>query len=106
PVVLRGGYLTDMHSFQFRLRQAARRDGLVGRYPRILLSGHGPLDLLRRFDSLSGRRQPLRIQLSGKGEELAALAADSVDLAVVEAPDIDAIGQLVRVARKGLLIRR
>lgn len=95
-----------MNSIQFILRQAPLRDGLGGRDPRILLSSHQPLELLQRFDSLSGRRQPLRIQLSGKGEELAALAADSVDLAVVEAPDIDAIGQLVRVARKGLLIRR
>ncbi len=55
---------------------------------------------------LRGRRGPLQIRFAEEGSALASLATDSIDLAVMEASGLDCIGQLIRVARKGLILRR
>lgn len=96
-----------MNHLLFTLRLSPLNRGLAGRDPHVLLAGRHQLELLERLDTVSpGRRGALRIRFAEQGNALAGLATDSIDLAVVEAPSADCIGQLVRVARKGILIRR
>ena len=95
-----------MNSSLFTLRTAPLARGLAGRDLQILLGGQRQVELLKQLDALSGQRGPLRIRFAEEGAALARLATDSIDLAVIEAPGLDCIGQLVRVARKGLIIRR
>lgn len=91
-----------MNSSLFTLRTAVVSRCLAGRDPQILLGGQCQAELLK-YLPVSG---PLRIQFAAEGVALAGLATDSIDLAVVEAFHEDCLGQLVRVARKGLIIRR
>jgi len=95
-----------MNSSLFTLRTAPVARGLAGRDPQILLGGQRQVDLIRRLDALRGRRGPLQIHFAEEGSALASLATDSIDLAVMEASGLDCIGQLIRVARKGLILRR
>lgn len=97
-----------MNTLLFTLRLAPLNRGLAGRDPHILLAGDHQLELLKRLDRVTaGRRHhSLRIRFAEQGNSLAGLATDSIDLAVVEAPSADCLGELVRVARKAILIRR
>lgn len=95
-----------MNRLLFTLRLTPLQ-GLAGREPHILLAGEHQLELLKRLDNRSsGRRRSLRIRFADQDSTLETLATDSVDLAVIEARGVDCIGQLVRVARKGILVRR
>ncbi|HLT04518.1 MAG TPA: class I SAM-dependent methyltransferase [Pseudomonas sp.] len=95
-----------MNHLLFTLRLTPLQ-GLAGREPHILLAGEHQLELLKRLDNRSsGRRRSLRIRFADQDSTLETLATDSVDLAVIEARGVDCIGQLVRVARKGILVRR
>lgn len=95
-----------MNSSLFSLRTAPLARGLAGRDLQILLGGPRQVELLKQLDAQPGRRGSLQIRFANEGATLASLATDSIDLALIEAPSLDCIGQLVRVARKGLIIRR
>ena len=90
----------------FTLRTVPLAHGLAGRDPRILLGGSRQVELLKQLDALPGRRGSLQIRFADSGASLDSLATDSIDLALLEAPSLDCIGELVRVARKGLILRR
>ncbi|MCQ4320223.1 class I SAM-dependent methyltransferase [Stutzerimonas stutzeri] len=95
------------------LRLAPITSGLVRSNPKILLGGSHQPSLLRYLDGWPKRWSKPRaflVQFSGADESLAHFAADSFDLAVIQAPSAagleDCVRQLVRVARQGLIVRR
>lgn len=98
---------------QSLLRLAPITTGLVLRNPRILLGGSHQPTLLRYLEGWPkrwDRPRNLLIQFVREGESLARFASDSFDMAVIQAPSAeelpDALGELVRVARQGLITRR
>lgn len=95
------------------LRLAPITSGLVLRNPRILLGGSHQPTLLRYLEGWPkrwGRPRTFLIQFARDGESLARFPSDSFDMAVIQAPTTeqlaDVVGQLVRVARQGLITRR
>ena len=83
------------------------------RTPKILLGGPHQPTLLRYLDgwpTRRGRPRTFLIQFVGTDESLARFASDSFDLAVVQAPSAEGlhslVGELIRVARQGLIVRR
>lgn len=95
------------------IRLAPITSGLVLRNPRILLGGSHQPTLLRYLDGWPKRwagPRTFRIQFVQNDEPLARFPRDSFDLAVVQAPSAErlgeTIGDLVRVARQGLITRR
>ncbi|MCY1330361.1 hypothetical protein D9M71_185150 [compost metagenome] len=95
------------------LRLAPITTGLVLRNPRILLGGSHQPTLLRYLEGWPkrwDRPRNLLIQFVREGESLARFASDSFDMAVIQAPSAEelpeALGELVRVARQGLITRR
>ncbi|MDH4871920.1 class I SAM-dependent methyltransferase [Pseudomonas sp. BN515] len=95
------------------LRLAPITTGLALRNPRILLGGSHQPTLLRYLEGWPkrwGRPRNLLIQFARDGESLARFASDSFDMAVIQAPSAaelpEVLGQLVRVARQGLITRR
>ncbi|MBK4988032.1 hypothetical protein [Pseudomonas sp. S36] len=85
----------------------------AARTPRILLGGQHQPTLLRHLEGLSRRRGQARaflIQFAETGQHLAQYANDRFDLAVIQAPApedaADIIGNLVRIARQGLITGR
>jgi len=80
--------------------------------PCILLGGRHQPSLLRHLDGLSRRKGQARAFLVQFVEATASLARyrdDHFDLAVIQSPSRDAaaetIGELIRVARQGLITR-
>ena len=95
------------------LRLAPITSGLVLRNPRILLGGSHQPTLLRYLEGWPkrwGRPRNFLIQFARDGESLARFASDSFDMAVIQAPSADklpaVVGELVRVARQGLITLR
>jgi hypothetical protein len=95
------------------LRLAPITSGLVLRNPRILLGGSHQPTLLRYLEGWPkrwGRPRNFLIQFARDGESLARFASDSFDLAVIQAPPAEklpaVVGELVRVARQGLIALR
>jgi len=95
------------------IRLAPITSGLVLRNPRILLGGNHQPTLLRYLEGWPKRWQgprTFRIQFVQDGESLGRFARDGFDLAVVQAPPPQSletvVGELVRVARQGLITRR
>ncbi|MDH4584332.1 class I SAM-dependent methyltransferase [Pseudomonas sp. BN415] len=95
------------------LRLAPITTGLVLRNPRILLGGSHQPTLLRYLEGWPqrwGRPRNFLIQFVREGESLARFSSDSFDMAVIQAPSAEelpeALSQLVRVARQGLITRR
>ncbi|MBK5006244.1 hypothetical protein [Pseudomonas sp. S32] len=85
----------------------------ASRTPRILLGGQHQPTLLRHLEGLSRRRGQARaflIQFAETGHHLAQYANDRFDLAVIQAPApedaAEIIGNLVRIARQGLITGR
>jgi hypothetical protein len=83
------------------------------RNPRILLGGSHQPTLLRYLEGWPKRWDRPRnflIQFAREGESLSRFASDSFDMAVIQAPSAEelpeVLGQLVRVARQGLITRR
>ena len=98
---------------QPQIRLAPITSGLVLRNPRILLGGSHQPTLLRYLEGWPKRwagPRAFRIQFVQNDESLSRFSRDSFDLAVVQAPSAErlaeAIGDLVRVARQGLITRR
>ncbi|MCY1185074.1 hypothetical protein D9M73_258250 [compost metagenome] len=95
------------------LRLAPITSGLVLRNPRILLGGSHQPTLLRYLEGWPkrwGRPRNFLIQFARDGESLARFASDSFDMAVIQAPSAEklpaVVGELVRVARQGLITLR
>ena len=95
------------------LRLAPITSGLVLRNPRILLGGSHQPTLLRYLEGWPNRWDHPRnflIQFVRDGESLARFARDSFDMAVIQAPSAEelpaVVGDLVRVARQGLITLR
>ncbi|MFZ6049451.1 class I SAM-dependent methyltransferase [Pseudomonas sp. CR3202] len=95
------------------LRLAPITSGLVLRNPRILLGGSHQPTLLRYLEGWPkrlGRQRNFLIQFAREGESLARFVSDGFDMAVIQAPSAEdlpeVVGQLVRVARQGLITRR
>jgi len=95
------------------VRLAPITTGLVRRNPKILLGGTHQPTLLRYLDGWPKRWDKPRtflIQFAHAEESLQRFAADSFDLAVVQAPSAERLEELVReltrVARQGLITRR
>ena len=95
------------------LRLAPITGSLTPNNPKILLGGSHQPSLLRYLDGWPkrwGKPRAFLVQFTGADESLAHLAADSFDLAVIQAPDPErleeSIRQLTRVARQGLIVRR
>ncbi|MDT4841522.1 hypothetical protein FQZ97_753800 [compost metagenome] len=95
------------------LRLAPITSGLVLRNPRILLGGANQPTLLRYLEGWPkrwGRPRNFLIQFARDGESLARFASDSFDMAVIQAPSAEklpaVVGELVRVARQGLITLR
>lgn len=95
------------------LRLAPITTGLVLRNPRILLGGSHQPTLLRYLEGWPkrwGRQRNFLIQFAREGESLSRFASDSFDMAVIQTPAAEelpeVLGQLVRVARQGLITRR
>lgn len=102
-----------MSSSTFQIRLAPITSGLVRREPKILLGGDHQPSLLQYLDGWPkhwGKKSLSRVQFALDPKSLADLPADSFDLAVVETPmavsAAEAIHELTRVARQGLIIRR
>jgi len=102
-----------MISPQPLVRLAPITTGLVQRNPKILLGGSHQPTLLRYLEGWPkrwGRPRTFLIQFAHDGESLARFAADSFDLAVVQAPSAECLAEVVReltrVARQGLITRR
>ncbi len=94
------------------LRLAPITSGLVRSNPKILLGSHQP-SLLRYLDGWPkrwGKPRAFLVQFTGADESLAHFAADSFDLAVIQAPSRErldeCVRELTRVARQGLIVRR
>lgn len=82
---------------------------LVRRNPRILLGGVHQPTLLRYLDGWPARREGQRaflVQFAEEGESLQRFADNSFDFAVLQRPSAEALGQLTRVARQGLITLR
>ena len=82
------------------------------RNPRILLGGHHQPTLLRYLEGWPkrwGGARTFRIEFVANEQGLGRFASDSFDLAVISAPEAgqsaQAIKELVRVARQGLITR-
>ena len=95
------------------IRLAPITTGLIQRNPRILLGGAHQPTLLRYLEGWPkrwGGPRNFLIQFAREGESLERFASNSFDLAVIQAPaaeDLPAVvGELVRVARQGLITRR
>lgn len=95
------------------IRLAPITSGLVRSNPKILLAGNHQPSLLRYLDGWAkrcGRPRAFLAQFTGADESLAHFAADSFDLAVIQAPTAerldDCVRELTRVARQGLIVRR
>ena len=95
------------------LRLAPITSGLVRSNPKILLGGSHQPSLLRYLDGLPqrlGQPRAFLVQFTGADESLAHFAADSFDLAVIQAPSRErldeCVRELTRVARQGLIVRR
>ncbi|BAN49038.1 hypothetical protein [Metapseudomonas resinovorans] len=95
------------------LRLAPITSGLVLRNPRILLGGSHQPTLLRYLEGWPkrwGGPRNFLIQFVREGESLSRFANDSFDMAVIQAPATEllpeVLGQLVRVARQGLITLR
>ncbi|MGK9064198.1 class I SAM-dependent methyltransferase [Stutzerimonas chloritidismutans] len=95
------------------LRLAPITSGLVRSNPKILLGGSHQPSLLRYLDGWSRRTcrpRAFLVQFTGADESLAHFAANSFDLAVVQAPSREnlerSVHELIRVARQGLIVRR
>ncbi|QGZ30691.1 class I SAM-dependent methyltransferase [Stutzerimonas stutzeri] len=95
------------------LRLAPITGGLVRSNPKILLGGSHQPSLLRYLDGWPrrwGKPRAFLVQFAGADESLAQFAADSFDLAVIQAPHgerlDECIRELTRVARQGLILRR
>ncbi|VXC63658.1 conserved hypothetical protein [Pseudomonas sp. 8Z] len=95
------------------IRLAPITSGLPLRNPRILLGGNHQPTLLRYLEGWPKRwsgPRAFRIQFVQNGESLRRFPRDSFDLAVLQAPSAErlneTIGDLVRVARQGLITRR
>lgn len=95
------------------IRLAPITSGLVLRNPRILLGGSHQPTLLRYLEGWPKRwagPRTFRIQFVQNDESLGRFPSDSFDLAVVQAPSAvrltEAVSDLVRVARQGLITRR
>lgn len=87
--------------------------GRILRNPKILLGGSHQPTLLRYLDGWPmrwGARRTFLIQFVHDGESLARFASDSFDFAVLQAPCTerlhDSVGDLIRVAKQGLITRR
>lgn len=100
-----------MQNSQSSLLLNASNVASAKRSPKILLGGQHQPTLLRCLDGWSRRYGVPRaflIQFVAEGESLAHFANDSFDMAVLQAPSSqqagEMIGQLVRVARQGLII--
>lgn len=96
---------------QIRLTPITSASGL--RNPRILLSGDsasGWLKYLEGWPRRLGGPHSLSIEQVTDSAALAGYASDSFDLAVVQSPPVaelpEWLGELLRVARQGLIIRR
>ena len=82
---------------------------MIRRNPRVLLSGPQQPALLRCLDGWPSRREGRRaflVQFAEEGDSLRRFATDSFDFAVLQRPSSEAIGQLLRVARQGLISLR
>lgn len=95
------------------LRLAPITSGLVRSNPKILLGGNHQPSLLRYLDGWPkrwGKPRAFLVQFAGADESLAHFAADSFDLAIVQAPCGEGVNecihQLTRVARQGLIVLR
>lgn len=95
------------------LRLAPITSGLVRSNPKILLGGSHQPSLLRYLDGWPkrwGKPRAFLVQFTGADESLAHFAADSFDLAVIQAPSRErldeCVRELTRVARQGLIVRR
>ncbi|AHL75988.1 hypothetical protein CH92_13145 [Stutzerimonas stutzeri] len=95
------------------LRLAPITSGLACSNPKILLGGSHQPSLLRYLDGWPkrwGKPHAFLVQFTGADESLAHFAADSFDLAVIQAPSAerleDCVRELTRVARQGLIVRR
>lgn len=95
------------------IRLSPITSGLERRTPKILLGGCHQPTLLRYLDgwpTRRGRPRTFLIQFVGEDEPLVRFASDSFDLAVLQAPSAEGleslVGELVRVARQGLIVRR
>ena len=92
-----------------QIRIAPITTGFIARNPRILLGGTHQPTLLRYLDGWPCRRDGRRaflVQFAETGDSLQRFAADSFDFAVLQRPDREAIGQLTRIARQGLITLR
>ncbi|WP_437883973.1 class I SAM-dependent methyltransferase [Pseudomonas sp. LRF_L74] len=80
--------------------------------PRILLGGNHQPTLLRCLDGWPkrwGSPRNFLIQFNHDGESLSRFPRDAFDMAVIQTPAEHAdvlIGELLRVARQGLITRR
>lgn len=95
------------------LRLAPITTGLVLRNPRVLLGGSHQPTLLRYLEGWPkrwDRQRNFLIRFAREGESLSCFASDSFDMAVIQAPSSEelpeVLGQLVRVARQGLITFR
>jgi len=95
------------------IRLAPITSGFVRSNPKILLGGNHQPSLLRYLDGWPKRwvrPRAFLVQFTGADESLAHFAADSFDLAVVQAPTAErldeCVRELTRVARQGLIVRR
>ncbi|MCY1272509.1 hypothetical protein D9M68_206210 [compost metagenome] len=95
------------------IRLAPITSGPLLRNPKVLLGGAHQPTLLRYLEGWPkrwSRPHTLLIQFARDGESLARFAADSFDLAVVQAPSAaqlpELVRELTRVARQGLITRR
>lgn len=95
------------------IRLAPITSGLIQRNPRILLGGDHPPTLLKYLDGWPkrwGTPRTFLIQFVREGQSLSRFADNSFDFAVMPSPSAEAlaetVGELVRVARQGLITRR
>lgn len=92
-----------------QIRIAPITSGLIRRNPRILLGGTHQPTLLRYLDGWPSRREGQRaflVQFAEHGESLQRFADNSFDFAVLQRPSAEALGQLTRIARQGLITLR
>ena len=95
------------------IRLAPITSGLSQRNPKILLGGSHQPTLLRYLDGWPkrwGGPRAFLIHFVDDHQALARFASDSFDMAVLQAPSAehlhDAIRELTRVTRQGLITRR
>lgn len=91
-----------------QIRIAPIASGLIRRNPRILLGGTHQPTLLRYLDGWPSRQgqRAFLVQFAEDGDSLRRFADDSFDFAVLQRPNAEALVQLTRIARQGLITLR